>query len=81
MLLGVIPMFCFGILRRKLQKGGTLENLGKMGSYAKTWDTLAATRPRCQNGTPWVRRGVAAVHSEQFLDFCFRTPRILTPIV
>ena len=28
-----------------------------------------------------LRRSVATVHSEQFLDFCFRTPRIRTLIV
>ena len=49
---------------------------------------VTAVRPRCQNGTPRVRhdvallrRGVAIVHNEKFLDFCFRTPRIRTPIV
>ena len=34
MLLGVIPMFCFGILSdfwRKWKKGGKLENLGFIG--------------------------------------------------
>ena len=44
---------------------------------------------RCQNGTPWVHHGVAflrhdvaTIHNEQnFLDFCFRTPRIHISIV
>ena len=34
-----------------------------------------------QNGTHQVRHGVATIHDEQILDFCFRTPRIRTPIV
>ena len=49
---------------------------------------LAVVRPRGQNGTPWVRhevaklrRIIATVHSEQISGFCFRTPRIHTPIV
>ena len=49
---------------------------------------LAAVMPRGQNGTPRVRhdvevlrRSVATVHSEQISYFCFRTPRIRTPIV
>ena len=68
MLLGVIPMFCFGIFRIF---GGHCKNeenwkiWAKLGSYAKAWDTLAAARPRCQNGTPRVRRGIAKLrHSE-----------------
>ena len=32
---------------------------------------LAAARPRCQNGTPQVRHGVATVHSEQIFGFLF----------
>ena len=50
--------------------------------------SLATARPTCQNGNPRVRQGVvklrhgiATVHSEKFLDFCFQTPRIRTSIV
>ena len=57
-------------------------------------ECLAVAKSRDQNGTPRVRHGVASlrrgevlrrsvatVHSEQISDFCFRTPRISTPIV
>ena len=54
---------------------------------------LVAARPRGPNWHPSstsprrprrsitvLRRGVATVHSGQILDFCFRKPRIRTPI-
>ena len=102
-------MFCFEILRifgEKSQKS-KLKNLGTSGSpccgvdLRRSVGCLAAARPRCQNGSPRVRHGVAklrrgkglhrsvavlrhsvdTVHNEQILNFCFRTPRIRTPIV
>ena len=65
-----------------------------VGNQRRSVGCLTVARPRCQNGTPWVRHGeglrrsvvvlrlnLASIHSEQILDFCFRTPRIRTPIV
>ena len=67
MLLGVIPMFCFEILRifeEKLQKGANWKS-GHIGFLRRSVGNpcldvdlrqgvgcLAAVRPRCQNGTP-----------------------------
>ena len=75
MLLGVIPMICFGILRifgEKSQKGANWKS-GHIVLLHQGVGCLAAVRPRCQNGTPCVRhnvaklhRGVATVQSEKF---------------
>ena len=104
MLLGLIPMFCFGILRiygGNRKKKGKLENMGIIGllrhsvgnprrgvDLCQGMEYLIAARLRCQNGTPQVHHGVAlllrsiaTVNNKQILDFCFRTPRIRTPIV
>ena len=116
MLLGVIPLFSFGILRIFGGNHKREENW-KSGHYrAPTPQRREPTPQRrpmprhgipspqrgrgAKNGTPRVRRGVAKlhrgeglrrsvvvlccgvdiVHNEQFSDFCFRTPRIRTPI-
>ena len=75
MLLGEIPMFCFGILRIFVGKSQKCKNWKIWASLGLLWRSvrnprrgvdlrqgvgyLAVARPRCQNGTPWVRRGVA----------------------
>ena len=84
-------MFCFGILRiygENRKKEENWKNRGTSGSYAKAWDTLTVTRPRCQNGTPRVRCrgeglrcGVATVHRGQNFGFLFRKSSFCTPIV
>ena len=83
-------MICFGFLGifgEKLKKT-KLEKSAHIGLLCHIVGCLAAARPRCQNDTPRVRhgveklrRGVATVHNEQSLNFCFQTPRIRTPIV
>ena len=95
MLLGVIPIICFGILGifwRKIAKEQE-KNLDTSGSYAAHIGLLrrnignpchdvnlhhGVAKLHCGEG---LRRGVAIVHNEQISDFCFRTPRIRTPIV
>ena len=67
-------MFCFGIFLRKSHKRRKLQNLGKKGllrhsvgnphrgvDLCQGMGCLAAARPRCRNGTPRVRHGVAVL--------------------
>ena len=87
-------MICFGILEKKKSQKRKTENLGKTGSYALVWDALLRRGRGAKIGTLRVRhdeglrrsvavlrRRVATIHSEHISDFCFRTPRICTPIV
>ena len=94
MLLGVIPMICFGILKIFGEKSQKRKTIGKSGHIRLIHHSvgnprrsinlhqdvgyLAATRPRCQNGTPRVHRGVvvlcrgvAPIHSNKFFDFVY----------
>ena len=64
MLLGMICMFCFGILRnfeefwRKSQKGGKLENLGKNRAITpQRREPTLRHRYMPRHGTPSLRRG------------------------
>ena len=76
-------MFCFEILRifREKSRKSKIWKSGHFGLLRRSVGCLAAARLRCQNGTPRVRHGLPTVHREQISDFCFRKPRICTPIV
>ena len=90
-------MICFGILRvfgEKSQKSKNWKSghIGLLhrnaGNPSRGVDLrqgvgcLSAARPRCQNGTPRVRRrGVAIVHRGQNFGFLFQKSSFCTPIV
>ena len=76
-------MFCFGILRifgENLQKSKRWKSR-HFGLLRQGVGCLAAARLRCQNGTPWVCRGVDTVHIKQIFGLLFRRSTIRTPIV
>ena len=89
-------MNCFGILRTfgeksqnsKNWKSGHIRLLRRsVGNPRRGVDLhqgvgcLAAARPRCQNGTPRVCRGIAIVHRGQNFGFLFQKSSFCTPIV
>ena len=80
MLLGVIPMFCFEILRIFGENGKSRHFrllCRSVGNPRRSVDLrqgvgcLALARPRCQNGTPRVHHDVASVHRGQNFGFLF----------
>ena len=68
---------------RKSQKGGKLENLGIIGLLRRNIGNprrgvdlrQGVENPRRGEVEVPKMAGVATVHNEQFLEFCFRTPR------